>query len=293
MEEEKILTDKEIRRAVRKNTFPTWIDILSIVGVFFLSGLLVATILLAAKIEQSGFGLFIAYVGQFALTIACTVFLVRTRTGKLVEVIRFSFRGFDPTVILWGVILMLALTVVIEPVINLFPAEWYDWVGDRLKQGGWAMATAVVAAPICEEVLFRGLIQGSLVRKRGPWVGIPIASALFGIIHLIPQQIIAGFLIGLVIGFVYYKTRSLLAAIVLHGINNALSAFLSLFEPENGPSPTLRQMIGNETVYWIVFGVSALLLILSVIQVIGMIRRAKAKKEHEEAKPPALVEEKA
>jgi membrane protease YdiL (CAAX protease family) len=275
MNEEKILTDKEIRRAVRKNTFPTWMDILSIVGVFFLSSLLMGAILLMVGIAQSGFGFFIGYLGQFVLTIAYTVFLVRKRTGKLGHVMHFSLRGFDPAVILWGLILMLALSVVIEPVINLFPAEWYDWVGDRLKQGGWMMATAVVVAPICEEVLFRGLIQGSLVRKRGPWVGIPIASALFGIIHIVPQQVVAGFLLGMVIGFVYYKTRSLLAAIVLHLINNALSAFLTLFEPDEGPSPTLRQMIGNQTVYWVIFAVSALLVILSLVQVIGMIRKSR------------------
>lgn len=275
MENEKILTDREILRAVQKNTFPTWKDILSIVGVFFLSAGLMAAILLMAGISQSGFGLFVAYVGQFVLTIGYTVFLVRGRTGKLSHILHFTFRGFDPKVILWGLLLMLALTVVIEPVINLFPPEWYDWVGDRLKQGGWALTTAVVAAPICEEVLFRGLIQGSTVRKWGPWLGILIASAIFGVIHIIPQQIVAGFLLGTVIGFVYYRTRSLLAAIVLHLINNALSAFLSLFEPAEGPSPTLRQMIDNDTMYTIVFIVSAGLLILSLIQVIGMVRKSR------------------
>jgi membrane protease YdiL (CAAX protease family) len=262
-----------------KNTFPVWTDILSIVGVFFLTGLLTGAIVLAAGIDQSGAGLFIAYTGQFVLTIAYAVFWIRRRTGAPALVERFSLRGFDPAVILWGVLLMLVVSVVIEPVIELFPAEWYDWVGDRIKHGGWAMATAVIAAPICEEVLFRGLIQTALVRKQGPWAGILTASALFGIIHLIPQQIVAGFLLGMIIGLVYYKTRSLAAAIVLHLINNALATFLSLFESQGGSSPTLRELIGNDAVYWTIFAASALLVILSLVHVIRTIRRAGEKAE--------------
>jgi membrane protease YdiL (CAAX protease family) len=267
-----------------KNTFPVWTDILSIVGVFFLTGLLTGAVVLAAGVDGSGWGLFAAYTGQFALTIAYTVFRIRRQTGKPALAARLTLRGFDPAVILWGVLLMLAVSVVIEPVLELFPSEWYDWVGERIKHGGWAMATAVIAAPICEEVLFRGLIQTALVRKRGPWAGILIASALFGIIHLIPQQVVAGFLLGMIIGLVYYKTRSLAAAIGLHLINNALATFLSLFEPEGGPSPTLRELIGSDAVYWTIFAASALLVILSLIRVIRTIQKGRAVVEKTEEK---------
>ncbi len=274
-EEEKILTDNEIRRAVQNNAFPTWTDILSIVGVFCLSALLMGAIVLATGISLNGFGLFVAYAGQFLLTIGYTVFWTRQRTGMLPDGLRFSLRGFDPAVILWGVVLMVAFSVLIEPLTSLFPAEWYDWVGDRIKHGGWAMATAILAAPLCEEVLFRGLIQHSLVRKRGPWKGILIASALFGIIHVIPQQVVAGFFLGTVIGLVYYKTRSLPAAVVLHLINNALATFLSFFEPEGAPPSTLRGLIGNDPVYWTIFAVSAALVILSLVQTIQTIRKGR------------------
>lgn len=261
-----------------KNEFPSWTDLLALVGVFFLAGLLAGGIVLAAGMAGSGFGLFIGYVGQFALAIGFAVVWIRRRTGNpAAGGMRFSLRGFDPAAILWGVILMLALTVVVEPVLALFPAEWYAWVSDRATHGGWAMATALVAAPICEEWLFRGLIQQHLVRRRGPWTGIVVASALFGLVHLIPQQVVAGFLLSLVIGLVYYKTRSLLAAIVLHGINNALATLLALVEPEGAAAPTLRQTIGNEAVYWTIFGVSATLVVLSTVQVIGMLRRRAAR----------------
>jgi len=262
----------------RNNGFPSWTDLLALLGVFFLAGLLAGWIVAAAGMADSGLGLFIGYAGQFAFTIAFTVVWIRRRTGQSAAgEVRFSLRGFDPTAILWGVILMLALTVVIEPVLDLFPAEWYTWVSDRVTHGGWAMVTALVAAPICEEWLFRGLIQQHLVRRRGPWTGIVVASALFGLVHLIPQQVIAGFLLSLVIGLIYYKTRSLLAAVVLHAINNALATLLALTRPETGPAPTLRQTIGNEAVYWTIFGTAAVLLVLSVVQVIGMLRRGAAR----------------
>lgn len=280
---EKLLTDKQIRRAVHRNSFPNWKDILSIIGVFFVSSLLMTFVVLMAGGGTSGFSLFLTYVGQFGITIAYTIFLIKQRTKTLQNVMSFSFRGFNPAVILWGLILMLAVNVVIEPLIDLFPAEWYDLVGDQIKEGGWAMVTAVVAAPILEEWLFRGLIQDSLVRKNGPWKGILLASLIFGIIHLIPQQVITGILLGTIIGFVYYKTRSLLSAIVLHGINNSLAVFLSLLETEENPMGSLREAIGSDTTYCVIFGVSVLLLILSLVQVVGMIRRGKERNATVEA----------
>ena len=87
------------------------------------------------------------------------------------------------------------------------------------------MLTVIVAAPILEEILFRGIIQGSLVRKYGPWRGVLVASAIFGVVHGIPQQVVNAFFVGAVLGFVYYCSRSLIVVMVIHAINNAFSYF--------------------------------------------------------------------
>lgn len=268
-----VLNDREIRRAVRMNSYPTWKDILSIIGVFFVAQIVAGLIFIPMGAQQGGFPLFMMYVTQFALTIAYALFLKKRRSGTFRNVMYFSFKGFNPMIILWGVIMMLAIGVVIEPLLNLFPDEWINLLNDKISSGGWAMVTTIIAAPIFEEILFRGIIQDSLTRKYGAWRGIVVASCIFGIIHLIPQQVVGAMLIGMVIGYIYYKTRSLLSAMVLHGINNALAVFSMMFIEDSTVS--IRQSINSDTIYYTLYVVCAVLVFLSLLQVIRLIRSGK------------------
>ena len=81
--------------------------------------------------------------------------------------------------------------------------------------------TIAVLAPILEEVLFRGAIQGYLMRKYNPTVGIVVAALVFGLIHMNPIQIFYAFCLGLVFGWMYYRTRSLMPVIIGHVLNNS------------------------------------------------------------------------
>ncbi len=81
-----------------------------------------------------------------------------------------------------------------------------------------------VLAPILEEVLFRGAIQGYLMRKYNPTVGIVVASLIFGIIHMNPIQVFYAFFLGLIFGWIYYRTRSLMPVVIGHVLNNSLAA---------------------------------------------------------------------
>lgn len=78
------------------------------------------------------------------------------------------------------------------------------------------------SAGICEEILFRGFILRAYERI-GMWKGIIITALLFSILHLNIQNILAPFFLGLVLGFVVYKTNSIFAGILGHFINNAIS----------------------------------------------------------------------
>ena len=84
-------------------------------------------------------------------------------------------------------------------------------------------------APILEEVLFRGAIQGYLMRCfKNPYVGIIIASLVFGVFHLNPSQIVYASLLGFILGWIYYRTRSLLPVIIGHILNNSLATLSTL-----------------------------------------------------------------
>ena len=78
--------------------------------------------------------------------------------------------------------------------------------------------------PLLEEVLFRGAIQGLLMRYFGrPWPAIIVAALVFGVFHMNPVQIVYATLLGIVFGWIYYRTGSLMSVIVGHVLNNSLA----------------------------------------------------------------------
>ncbi|MGI4863907.1 MAG: CPBP family intramembrane glutamic endopeptidase [Janthinobacterium lividum] len=86
-----------------------------------------------------------------------------------------------------------------------------------------ALVLGCVAAPILEEMLFRGVLLPGLLRNYRPAVAIGQSALLFGIFHFNPAQSLNAFFIGLLLGWVYYQSRSLWLCIGLHGLYNALA----------------------------------------------------------------------
>jgi uncharacterized protein len=78
----------------------------------------------------------------------------------------------------------------------------------------------VVAAPIGEEVFFRGfLFQG--LRQRFPlWPAVLISAAVFALVHWSPLLIFALFPVGIGLALIYEHRRSLLSSIVAHAVFN-------------------------------------------------------------------------
>ena len=84
----------------------------------------------------------------------------------------------------------------------------------------------VVAAPITEETLFRGLFFGAL-RSRTPfWVAAVVSGATFGAVHLGAGDFaVAGLLtlFGVILAWLYERTGSLGPPIILHMVNNSIA----------------------------------------------------------------------
>lgn len=87
-----------------------------------------------------------------------------------------------------------------------------------------------VAAPIMEEIVFRGGIVGYLFKDL-PVIGIIVSSVLFGLMHY-PTNIVSFLiygLIGLTCAIAYFKTRQLEVSIAIHFLNNILPALVLAF----------------------------------------------------------------
>ncbi len=81
---------------------------------------------------------------------------------------------------------------------------------------------AAVVAPVAEELFFRGLLQTFFVRLFGSrWAAVLFASTLFGLVHYpYPHTVPALIMLGVVLGYSYERTGSLLPPIVIHALFN-------------------------------------------------------------------------
>ncbi len=81
----------------------------------------------------------------------------------------------------------------------------------------------VIVAPLTEELLFRGLILRGLLSRHTPTVAVLVSSFLFAAVHLNPWQFPSALSLGIILGWFYLRTGSVLSCIVGHAIANGLS----------------------------------------------------------------------
>lgn len=106
----------------------------------------------------------------------------------------------------------IAYTLVLQP-----PAAA---VGGSSWDSLWLLALGVLAAPLCEEFIFRGLIQGGLRRSLPAWQAIGTGAALFAIVHP-PASMLPVFVLGVCTGIAYERSGALLAPMLTHALYNA------------------------------------------------------------------------
>ena len=85
----------------------------------------------------------------------------------------------------------------------------------------WLGLLAVLAAPVFEEFIFRGLIFGGLRRTYGVTASMLASAAIFAIIHP-PLSVVPVFLMALCAAYVYERSRMLIAPMLVHAIYNAV-----------------------------------------------------------------------
>jgi len=101
-----------------------------------------------------------------------------------------------------------------QDVVNVFIS------GPRTPGYVWMVLYAVIGAPLAEEILFRGFVQGYLRRLFPPAGAIVLSALLFAFFHQPVHAAIAVFLLGLILGYQRERTRSLLAPIITHILFN-------------------------------------------------------------------------
>ena len=132
-----------------------------------------------------------------------------------------------------------------------------------MSRNVFGIISITIMAPLVEELLFRGAIQGYMLRKgMKPLHAILIASAIFGIVHMNPIQIPFAFAIGMIFGWLYYRTGSVVPGIIGHFINNSIACLqmATLTEEE----------FNTKTIEWLGEGPTYALFTISLAVMIGM-----------------------
>lgn len=119
-------------------------------------------------------------------------------------------------------------------------------VFEQMMNNPLGIISIVVMAPLVEELLFRGAIQGHLMRKwKMPYLGIVVSSLIFGVVHGNPAQIPFAFVVGMSLGWMYYLTGSLIPGILMHFINNGSSVLLYVLS--GNPDATMISSLGESS----------------------------------------------
>ena len=136
---------------------------------------------------------------------------------------------------------------------------------DMIMKDRWGYFVIGLLAPLTEELVFRGAVLRALLRwKSNPWVGITISAALFSLIHMNPAQMPHAFLIGLLLGWMYYRTDSIVPGVVYHWVNNTVAYVMYNLYPN--PDMRLADLFGSERTVLMALGFSLCIFLPALFQ---------------------------
>ncbi len=145
---------------------------------------------------------------------------------------------------------------------------------DMILRDRWGYFAIGLLAPVCEELVFRGAILRALLRwTPRHWLAIAISALLFALIHANPIQMPHAFLIGLLLGWLYYRTDSIVPGIVYHWVNNSIAYVVYNFYPD--PQMKLIDLFGSQRTVAAAVLFSLLILLPALYQLNLRLRKAK------------------
>ena len=136
---------------------------------------------------------------------------------------------------------------------------------DMILRNRYGYFVVGLLAPLAEELVFRGAILRSLLKWNSrPWVAILISAVLFSAAHMNPAQMPHTFLVGLLLGWLYYRTDSIIPGVVYHWVNNTVAYVIYNLYPN--PDMTTTDLFGSQQHILMAVGFSLCILIPSLLQ---------------------------
>ena len=251
----------------------SWVILGIMIGtaLFLVPALVFGALLFGLDFSGMSFGAQILITTLMGTGIPCWI-VYRIRKKKT-NIGSFDFTIENPRIIPLIVLVAIPLNLGIAgPLVELVPMNDFfrDMIREMMRemasdQGLWMFIALVIAAPVLEELIFRGIMLDWLLRIYSPTKAVIVSSLLFGLIHLNPAQFVGGALVGCFMGWVYVHTRSVMATILIHASFN-LTAFTEgyFIDLEEAIDMSYAEVLGGWTNY-------ALVVLGSIVVTLGCV----------------------
>ena len=115
---------------------------------------------------------------------------------------------------------------------------------EKMMGGALGAISAGILAPIAEEIGFRGVLMGGLLRMRcKPWLAILLSAIVFSFFHGTYLQLLGTMVFGIITGWLFWRTRSLIPSMIIHIVNNSTAVILEKIFPDWEPDKMASVMI--------------------------------------------------
>lgn len=134
----------------------------------------------------------------------------------------------------------------------------------------WGVLAIVVIGPLVEEIVFREGVLGYMIRHdANKWGSIFFSALLFGLVHINPIQIPFAIFVGILLGMIYVKSKSILFTGFIHCLNNAIAVMEMRYLGETYSEFNIADILG----YSLTKGYILVCLTLCVLFMIEFIKK--------------------
>ena len=226
--------------------YPTYLQSFGLLFIYLLCVILSLLVVVPFVSYESAIGLSLMYVISISLTIGAALVIRKDFT--------FPWKNFSPLIVVIASISLLGIQLFLDPLTNLIPLSDMvkKMITESIQHPVIYFFMIVVAAPLFEELLFRGIILDGLLKNYQPVRAIVFSALMFALVHGNLSQGVGAFLGGIVMGWIYWKTQSVLPGILIHFFNNLASFVGVILTPKEDVFKSTYETIGNPIVYWLI-----------------------------------------
>ena len=224
--------------------------------------------------------------GTLFIIIVCLVpYIVNKKRGIILT---FSYKPVKKFPLLaFSIVLVMIFQLGVSPLItsvfrvfsnttmHLENPSSYTW---------FKLLSIILMAPAIEELFFRGIILNGFLSNYSTSKAIIFSALLFGAIHFVPSTICIAIILGLLLGWVYYQTKSLLYTTILHVASNIFGLIAVYFRLKTKSHTGVFDFYGHYT-WYALFAC----LIIGVFLFVILYKRKTIK--HETVRKSELIEE--